>query len=804
MTFRALLLCLLILSGISAPASAVDLLVPGQYATIQAAIDAAASGDVVTVGPGTYREQINFNGKAISVVSSGGPDATIIDPAGSNAVTMGPNGTISGFLIRNGAASSGGGIEVRSTGSRIIGNVFENNAGGTYGSAIGGNGASPTIEGNVFRNNSCGNDYLSGVVGFVNSSSPRIANNIFVDNPCRAINMTLPEGNRPVVINNTMVRNRAGIRVDRRVPSGQQIFRNNVIVGNEIGFEVDFGSEANNPVWENNLVYGNGTDYDVVSDQTGTAGNISADPLFRDAAGDDFQLMFGSPAIDSASATAAPLADFAGDPRPVDGDADGTAAFDMGAYEFSGDARDDTAATGTGIPVTIDVLANDNGFTSPLAVTIADGPAHGTASVNGSPGDPAGISIDYSPAAGFSGDDSFTYTVDDGARAKTATVRVIVGAFARPDSAVTGPATPVSIDVLANDTGLQDPATVTVTLAPGHGIATVTGSPGSRAGIRISYAPLGLYAGPDSFEYQVSDGTVTTRALVSVTVLAFQARDDRFVILRSACCQTLYVAANDLGFTDPVTLSSVSPANKGGYVYVNNAQGPKNLVSLYYNPDPPDSNPADYTETFSYEVTDGARTGSATVAVEVVTFRAQDDSATTNVGDPVTINVGANDIGFGYASTAGIFSAALHGTLVVNGSPGSPGSVSITYQPDPGFKGTDTFQYALDDGTHLGIATVTVGVINDADHDGVDDGGDNCLGVSNGNQRDTDGDGYGNACDGDLDNSGAVNFADLALFRQRFATADPDADFDGNGVVNFADLAKFRSFFGKPPGPSGQ
>jgi hypothetical protein len=53
-----------------------------------------------------------------------------------------------------------------------------------------------------------------------------------------------------------------------------------------------------------------------------------------------------------------------------------------------------------------------------------------------------------------------------------------------------------------------------------------------------------------------------------------------------------------------------------------------------------------------------------------------------------------------------------------------------------------------------------------------------------------------------LNNNGFVNYADLALFRQRFAGRDGDADFDGNGAVNFADLAILRSLFGKPPGPS--
>ena len=57
-------------------AQAVTLLVPSQYATIQAAIDAAQPGDTVVVAPGTYNEEINLLGKAITVRSSAGAATT--------------------------------------------------------------------------------------------------------------------------------------------------------------------------------------------------------------------------------------------------------------------------------------------------------------------------------------------------------------------------------------------------------------------------------------------------------------------------------------------------------------------------------------------------------------------------------------------------------------------------------------------------------------------------------------------------------------------------------------------------------
>lgn len=99
--------------------------------------------------------------------------------------------------------------------------------------------------------------------------------------------------------------------------------------------------------------------------------------------------------------------------------------------------------------------------------------------------------------------------------------------------------------------------------------------------------------------------------------------------------------------------------------------------------------------------------------------------------------------------------------------------------------------------------TSTTAAAIDTDSDGIADSVDNCSTVANVDQRDTDGDGYGNLCDADLDNNGFVNFSDLSLFKQRFGTSDTDANLDGIGIVNFADLAIFKSLFGRAPGPSG-
>lgn len=94
-------------------------------------------------------------------------------------------------------------------------------------------------------------------------------------------------------------------------------------------------------------------------------------------------------------------------------------------------------------------------------------------------------------------------------------------------------------------------------------------------------------------------------------------------------------------------------------------------------------------------------------------------------------------------------------------------------------------------------------MLTDSDADTVKDGLDNCVLRANTNQRNTNADPYGNACDADLNENEFVNSADVALFKSFFGTNTANADFDGNGFVNAADLAIFKTLFGRAPGPSG-
>lgn len=105
----------------------------------------------------------------------------------------------------------------------------------------------------------------------------------------------------------------------------------------------------------------------------------------------------------------------------------------------------------------------------------------------------------------------------------------------------------------------------------------------------------------------------------------------------------------------------------------------------------------------------------------------------------------------------------------------------------------------------------------DFDGDGVKDNDDDCVFQPNGPlvpdaggnvQWDTDNDGYGNLCDGDLNNDGSTNTLDLNLYKASHRTSVGDAnynanaDFNGDGTINTLDLNIYKELHRKPPGPS--
>lgn len=169
----------------------------------------------------------------------------------------------------------------------------------------------------------------------------------------------------------------------------------------------------------------------------------------------------------------------------------------------------------------VDVLANDtdpDGDT--LTITAVSAPAHGTATITG-----GGIS--YTPVVGYSGADSFTYTISDGrGGTATASVAVTVNPAADPNQAPIAvdddggvlKGYDTDIDVLANDSDPDgDPLTVIAVEHTGPGIATITINDDNT----VHYQSIHGYSGPDTFTYTISDGRGGT-ATATVAILVYE------------------------------------------------------------------------------------------------------------------------------------------------------------------------------------------------------------------------------------------------------------------------------------------
>jgi hypothetical protein len=126
------------------------------------------------------------------------------------------------------------------------------------------------------------------------------------------------------------------------------------------------------------------------------------------------------------------------------------------------------------------------------------------------------------------------------------------------------------------------------------------------------------------------------------------------------------------------------------------------------------------------------------------------------------------------------------------------GSFETTLQLQAGLDGA--FRTRASPST--GAASNRIWYVPDTDDDGYADDVDNAVFVPNPDQRDSDGDGYGNIVDADLDNSLMVDLVDVSLFESAFGTTGGEADFNGDDAVDLFDLSVLEALFGLAPGPA--
>jgi len=212
------LVCLLAFS--SAPLLAANTIhVPLDQPSIQGGINAASKGDTVLVAPGTYVENINFLGKAITVKSSAGPATAIIDGNAAAPVAVfvakeGVHSVLSGFTLQNGQ---------------------ENFAVGFLGGGVSISYASPTVTKNIIRKSNAG--YGGGIAVYF--GSPVLSYNTITGNSASfGGGLAIVGASNGQVVHNTLSANTGGIGGGVALNgAGSALLENNKIVGNNGGVQ---------------------------------------------------------------------------------------------------------------------------------------------------------------------------------------------------------------------------------------------------------------------------------------------------------------------------------------------------------------------------------------------------------------------------------------------------------------------------------------------------------------------------------------------------------------------------------------
>ncbi len=392
-------------------------------------------------------------------------------------------------------------------------------------------------------------------------------------------------------------------------------------------------------------------------------------------------------------------------------------------------ANDDIASTEMGKKISIDVLANDRFGADGAGVgqVVVGDAKSGRVSVRklDTPDNPLDDLIRYVPNDGFSGKDSFTYTIADAdGETSTATVDVTVTkpAVTRPtpvidkqtkavdDSFSTDEGKSLTIKqstLLSNDDLGDTPTTIfSIQSNSDQGGKIVSNANGT-----YTYTPKANFFGEDSFTYSIKDAdSDESTATVGITV------DKQAVVIPQPPANKKPTAVNDIVSTDedkslvitqadllgndnlgdtPTTIFSIENNSVEGGRIVSNANGTYTYTpkANFYGED-----------RFSYSIKDAnGDQSNASVKVNVSAVndlpKAVKDTTAVDAGSRINIDVLRND-SFGGDGPGGSIAVgkASHGSVSVNNKNTSdPSDDVVSYVADKDFGGTDSFNYTITD-----------------------------------------------------------------------------------------------------------
>lgn len=282
----------------------------GDVATIQAAVDTAASGDVIILENGTFsgdgNRDVEFGGKNLTVKSrSGDPASCVIDCGGTPSEShrafylhsnQNSNTVIEGVTVTNGNHQPGGGIRLEGVSPVIRNCVFYQNTATDGGGVAIYSGSNPAITDCVFRENTVGN---SGGGSNLHTASATYTRCVFINNDAGSMGGGIRSTQADfTLVECTFYGNEATFGSGVEVRYNSTVIMQRCIVSDGQQGRAVYCSSSTATLSCCNLYNNAGGDWiGCVSGQAGTDGNMSENPLFCDAAGGDLTLAANSPCL---------------------------------------------------------------------------------------------------------------------------------------------------------------------------------------------------------------------------------------------------------------------------------------------------------------------------------------------------------------------------------------------------------------------------------------------------------------------------------------------------------------------------